>query len=791
MTSSFSSKLSSVYRILSILLSTFLIFATFQGVASKTSEAQTNDLLAVSQFLSRVFAGNYDWSRFFIDCTIGSHCQVFPFLWHLFCASFWGWSVKLQLVLAACLKIVNTLLILILFSSGMRKSNIYLMAPIALALQFGSCVTSVTYYNHSAIGGAIDQFGLVICLVSTTFFRSRAWGALLVFMGGLLSSYTCGASVVSVWLPVLASMILNKVVGKVWYLVWTVGFFVSALGLFAVAHISREAHAPKVTIDIMQSAANFISLIGLPLCSHSADGLLKTSTPFWFGVAGIVTFVFSLFLNIRNRLLGVWSNNALLLVLAGLMSASAVCLFRPALSAWYCVFTLPFWLCCAQLLISIITSSSPSDRSTNEFVATKAISVSVLLTFATIYCLNSRTYLDKDPYLLSHSLCAESALRNYEKAPTTAELLLFRFHSSDVKRLWEMGEFLERHNLACSGLSQVWTMQGDEILETVAFDDGGQGKPYWSCGPKFTKQCEFSSPEHLTLCLPPRSGVTWTVELPSQDVLESADLLLGGINSSSVRVEMFACIEEDSCKPKRLLSTERQSLISYAGKKIGVSLASNDKGNGKVATIASPRILVKLKDKGRLQPLKISPVNTDLAADVVSQQYPRLLISDGKSPLSDSWNLQNWKETSGSRSLLPANSSADLSLLRPLNQSSDKYTHFFFQLAVPEEQSSREACVQVITKENKLKQQVVPLLPDGGLHTYYCNLSHLGLKDSEVIQFVHFLPCYQHEKPTSAIKIGEIGFVRKLSLGCRPATYKSELVDEKEIGKKLLEHNHE
>jgi hypothetical protein len=480
------------------------------------------------------------------------------------------------------------------------------------------------------------------------------------------------------------------------------GLIMSCGALLASHHLQQSVPAGENSLDLLRSCNNFVSLIGLPFCSHTADGLLKPLVALVLGVFGIFGLLFGATINWRQKQVSLACIYALLVAFSGLISAAAVSVFRSSLSAWYCVFTIPLWICIAQLMVTFLVRSKNSENTRWQLFVETFFSIAILSAILILTVSSNRSYLDKDPYQYSHSLSAESSIRNYFRAPTYSELLLFRFHNSDVRRMWDMGQFVSERKLSCSANRQIWTMQGDFILENVNLMGVDSGRPFWVKANG--KEGEVLSPEHLSLAMPLKSLSIWKLDLPktiqeANLVLESTDLLRG----------LHLAIVDPSSR--RLLShktidgvyRKKVSLKPFAGHSVILVVKTGESKHtsvGKILKLLCPRIEVELlpsAESARLSPIR--PVNTELGFNPRNFELEELIVSSGVKDLSSVWNVRFpgkntrrfWFDFSAKRCGYVSRETVKLASFQILST-------FSLKLAKNGESLPKQVCVEFITR---------------------------------------------------------------------------------------------
>src|SRR5262249_8428749 len=256
-------------------------------------------------------------------------------------------------------------------------------------------------------------------------------------------------------------------------------------------------------------------------------------------------------------------------------------------------------------------------------------------------------------------------------------------------------------------------------------------------------KADFTDYNHLNLVLTPPNYVEWSISLP--DELESA-VFHSAVSTMSQRgpaespVTLSLYLKEAGAPEREAASWSLNPgenfwqsfsvpLTEYAGRSITLKLSAAGQRGAVPGLFKYPCIDVSVKTSGNqaAHPHAIRPSNTDLSAacPVPGPLDYHLDVTDGN----------KWK-TEGLVPVPPADQSAKawavsdanptLEYTAPIDVDLSSYSHFFIRMAAAAEIDHR--AVRIYYKTDPRQEfndgmvLIIPLLADGGMHTYTYDL---------------------------------------------------------------------
>jgi len=707
------------------------IYNIFHILATTGDNNLSNDYAMFLPLIDKILSGNYAWGHFFQDTFFVSHFQPLPILVYLINARLTGWNIYFELFFVAILTILRVFLtyqaLTSLYSKGLR----YLMWPILALLIFSSSQISGYEFGASAVPLGLTAFGFTLSIWGLVKFYPQPVALVFMVAGGLVASWT-GALGVTAWPIFLAGMILLGYKKLLHYLAWLVSALLINFPYIYFLILNRQPG----TNAYLQSLFDFrliVNLLGRPF----ANGIGNTTAFLPLGeAAGYLGLVFgvlglALIIVFRRQLLAT-ATPALMFMAFGLLSAWQTSIFRVLIAPWYTNTVMPYWIGLAGL--AYLLAAAYSDRpDVQEPTASKlnrqillAYPVLVLVVFALFYLATNLTYRDKSFYLVSRSPASAACIRNYQWAPTYCERRVFQW---TVNRVY-LADFswpIQRHQLNVFAPHQRWTMQGDVILGKVYSPEAPNilGVAWYDGLPG--TQAAYTDYRHLNLLVTPSRSAAWAVSLP--DNLESAEFVSsigvgrGNQPGEPVTFEVYISLQGQPEQPvfSRLMAASDSgwskfsfSLLPFHGEEITLRLAVSGKINALETMYRFPYIDLTIQPEEHLtQPPTVRPINTEISPDAPRTQPSDYIFSlDGTQPngmVLLGGSTSTWVVQSDPNFYLPLDYPLDL----------QDYGWVSFRLAASPDIPSRAAEVFLYMEgQAQPAELLIPLLADGGLHTY-------------------------------------------------------------------------
>src|SRR5262249_55904063 len=173
---------------------------------------------------------------------------------------------------------------------------------------------------------------------------------------------------------------------------------------------------------------------------------------------------------------------------------------------------------------------------------------------------------------------------------------------------------LEEHRLSVFAPHQLWTLQGDYLLDRVkVVEQPNAPDVIWTTNTSASGRLPWYHFKHLNLLIGAPNMVTWTVDLPAG--LQSADFLSAVTMSESA--PKLVGFDRVWCKVD-IRSEDRQQLLSFAK-----PVPANERTWQPLKIDLSPY-------KGHRITIRLSVMNgKNRQAGCVAYQYPRIALADG------------------------------------------------------------------------------------------------------------------------------------------------------------------
>ncbi|HEY9716144.1 MAG TPA: hypothetical protein V6C69_01640 [Trichormus sp.] len=693
-----------------------------------------NDYVHWIKLIDHALAGTLNWLDFPRAVFLGSHFCFFSILAELAMCSLGVWDVRLESLIGICLLCVSTFL---LWDATTTKSDgrwRWLVLACSAAINFGTTQSAILLGSMFSLRlTGLCQLGYTIALWALIKFsdKRRNTALILVALGGIVASYSCGAA-----LPVWGSLLV-AVVMLGYRRISELAFFFASMfvGLFPYAYffLVDHKHDPnlagslgKVGMDPMQ----IIDLIGRPLCNGMGRNFGYIEIGHIAGVLGL-GFLIAMLLSANRKVLP----KSMFTVSISLIAFSAIAAgllieVRAQIAPWYATMMKYYWLGFSTLAIYLLKSAW--DSSSGSLRPARLISGGIggaaLVCFLTLYLITNVSFDDKQFYLLTRTPASESLQRHYQTAPTYAEDLLFQWGPGNQYFSTLLGSVLQKHGLLSFGPNQEWTLQGDFFLDSVSFNrQPNYSAPLWITGNRADRSKSWRDYDHLNLCLEAPQTVTWRLTVPAgaravnfeTSCARAEKKYHQHANSTAIPVAARVSIKPDSDKfaagiafSKPLYSRSGWSkieipLTQFAGKDIDVSFSCLSPDNAEAgsfdgAVFQYPRITFK---QDRLQSTAaladdVRPENTD-----VSPAFHRPTAAD---------------------LILPTLPGSSATVAPAHNLILNQFSHLYFRAATGSVFTPLVS-VRLNFKNNPTATVVIPLMLDHRDHAYTYDFKLLAL----------------------------------------------------------------
>ncbi len=741
-------------------------------LATTGADNLSNDYLAYTGLISDVLAGKYDWSHYFRDTFYRTHSVALPVLLHIADARFFDWSIYPELYFGIALAGLRLLLVYQACSLGLGTWLKWLSLPVLSLLVFSASQISVYGFGDATLTIGLALFGFSLGIWGLACRRNSPVALLFMLTGGLIASFSWGNGLVG-WLVFLVALPLLGFRRPWHYAVWLAGFSLSVLPyiLFLLPGIS---HSPTSSAgQAVVSLFNWqfvLNALGWPFANQIRFHAENLPEAWTIGCAGIGLAVAGLVLVWRMQSKELWLKcvPAFLFIAHGLLSLWQISVFRSLIAPWYTAVAMSFWIGLSALAVTLLqdysarcgkvspdnpAASPPPRLLINASFAWAGI---VLVFLICVYVRSNLTYEDKTDYLFSRSPASASALRNYRSAPTYAEGLIFQWGVGNPGLLELLAHPLEQHRLSAFAPRQLWSLQGDFLLDRVKVrEHKGAPDVIWTAGTGVSDRLPWSHFKHLNLLIAAPNVVTWTVDLPAD--LESAELLsaaaisesapkVAGADGAWLKVDIRSEHGRDWLAFAKPLAANRHAwqplkidLAPYKGQQVTIQFSVLNGKNKESDWIAYryPRIEIRRQPdeyrratrKLRRKPVAIAPSNTDLSTGIVATTAGDLVLATDRgeqwqpadNTVAGGQNAPGWRLGGGSA----------MSYRGALDIALSHYSHFWVELAVREDVKPRALTARLTIggRTDPVTVQI-PLLPDSRFHTYTYDLKLLELEQA-------------------------------------------------------------
>lgn len=751
-------------------------------IATATSNCLTHDYELIVPAVDKILSPGYNWANFISDTSVGPHCLAPSIIVHASLAPLTNWNAQVELYFGTFLIFARCLL----FTDCMPKeesiwTKLFFFSSL-LALNFGTCCTSTLIFGNPCISAGVGLFGFALGLWAILKLEAKsALAKALVFGGGMACAGFGKLPTLVTWgLYTLASRIV-AIKSKLHYAVLALGVTLSVALVLSMKVSKLEGNfgiRPRI----------FINVLGRSFTNNTG---ISTAPMRQSEIVCLVGFIFLALISFclwkRRREINLKSLAApVCLLLYGLIGAAAISVGRDYIGSWYSQFAVLFW---TGLLgaAAVLMFSKPSSKIYTLLAALP------FLFCGTLYLSTNLEHRDKDFYRRVHAPVGASVLRHEAIAPTFSESAIYATEVGDVDQVKKMSAPLLKRHWSIFAPEQTWKLQGDFLLPLVKVKENRTGPTIsWINDRDEKRSQDFRSPEHLNLCLPEGSSVSWEIYVPENlksAYFETAMALPsgeknGGNNDKLGKITVLEVSPEQntekSIEGKEVKLTDSFSPVKidlrpYQKKLLRFVFSTSGNGTGS-AVFKHPLLQLSFTEAYKqtsvnptLRPgCPAVPSNTEK-----SPYFPKFSTNDmlyqstqtdiwrtfGLQPLPGAMNGLNAYEATGNG--LPAidincgDKSAPVMNFPRLGD----YSDICLEFAKPEEDSYRIICVQLILDGNRMTQAILPLLKDAQLHTYSYEMRLFGEPPNSKITGIKILPTYLQS--TGKFTIGKVRLVRK------------------------------
>ncbi len=602
------------------------------------------DYAAFIHVVDKVLSGQYQWLSIFSDSFIRTHMVLFPVLVHTAVAYLTHWDVTSELYVGMVFHAIRALLIADLIVG--RSSNRWIrcaVTGVVASLVFAMSQTCIMIYGEASIAIGLCLLGFTFALWALCKFGRTPHSLLLMFVGGVISSYSFG-NVAPCWATLLLAIFLLPARGwshrwnpartaglqisdtkrvdggnlfvnsKVAFGYWLVGTVVSLAPYYHF--LSRRSQGnPELTQTFGFFDPTFlINTLGRPFAKDM--GLVYGKLPgaeiaSWILIGLVVALVVPALLQ-RAKMSNL-NRTCILLFAYGFLSIWSVGIFRTHIAPWYASMSMYCWIAVFGLCVANLTKATSANASEISGKVRITLVASSLIGFATIvvlYLTTNLSYRDKQFFLTARAPVSAEYLRGYKTAPTFLESTIF---SNDGRpdRILSFANSLAKHDLCVFSPNQIHALQGQFALANVSIQSlPGSKRVMWLEGRNTRRRVSWRDYNHLNLDVPDGNIVDWKFAVPSdaeeavfETSVSSFSDPAGGCTKASAKVVSTISVVSTSA-PRAVQGSEtdayrvpssgsasyvtfcdkswkpvRLNLLPYRGKTVTLRLASQSQGN--------------------------------------------------------------------------------------------------------------------------------------------------------------------------------------------------------------------
>lgn len=716
--------------------------ATVALVISTTgADNLSNDYLQYASLIDRILSGHYQWASFITDTFYRTHSVAIPVALHALNAKFFSWNIYLELYAGLTLAAARLLLLYYATSRFLPGYLKTALLPFLSCLIFSLSQISVFAYGDGALTIELSLFGFALGLAGLASQRQYL-GPVLMVAGGLISSFSWGNGLVT-WMILLVSLLLLNYRRLPLYLLWFAGLLVSALP-YINALVIRQGSAPVrdgTTVVSLTNFRFFINALGWPFAngiSSHAEGLPEARLVAWAGLA--CAAVLLCLLARASRQTKVAALPGLLCMLHGLVSIWQISVFRTLIAAWYTAVSMTFWCGLIACAAAVYAGSNQKNGRAERLSRQACLAISLIV--LDFYMRSNLTYDDKTDLLYSRSPASASALRHYLDGPTYAEQYVFQWGSGNPGLLTLLASPLAKHKLSVFAPEQIWTLQGDYLLDAVTVDDHKENgsSVAWTATTSERDKMPWWHYRHLNLLLPAGKSVSWTVTVPAGASKAEFRSAVALPREQGASTPVFFAVGLKPSGGKEILAwnlaarSNNQNwrefalpLEKYKGQTITLRLSARAIPHrpGVNSLFRYPCIYVSDYTKNTFREGPCLPSNTELNAGTPERtDFDYVFPVAGK----QSHPIESGRVASTTGVVLPARKDWKMTVPCPGQPDLSAYSHWQFCLSAPWQMTPRAVTASLTFLPGQQPVSfTVPLLPDAAKHTYSYDLKLLEL----------------------------------------------------------------
>lgn len=709
---------------------------------SSGADTLSNDYLFFVPLVDKALNGTFPWADYFRVTFYNTHSYAFTFLIRLGIASLFHWSTLVEIYTGMAFAALQVILLLDMFSDRVLGKWKLLLLPVFSALVFAQSQASVFTFGDGALPINTAALGMALGVWVIVRRGDRWYGPLVAVFAGMMSTWGWGSGLISVPL-FLTALVLTGNRKRSWYAALLLTGIAVYLPFFGYGIVGRNAQS--LSLPGRDRLWYLFTEIGLLFAGNMNQDLSASRSALFAGKLGIVLAAVGGCIWLAGWKTDLFHKSVpgLIYLAWGTALAFQVSVIRSGLAPWYTATSLPFWIGIAGLAAIFAQVGWGLFRKGSGFyhrwIGGSALlwSAASFLGLAGLYIV---TMLPESPYsfyLPSRSPASAACLFGYRSAPTYCEGLVFQWGSGRPSALSEMAGPLEAHGLSVFGPDRLLTLQGDFVLDTVTIHQPeSEAAVHWQGPAGNIESAVF--PDHLDLFLPAGGGVDWTVSLPSSaqnarfELSVRPSLPTGGFEGFHISAILPQGEEMPlvpSLKSKPGWQAINFDLSGLSGKTFTIRFQAASTAESAAFLLRFPLIRYRLSQSGPVAPVRVAPSNVDQAPMSVSDQ--RLI------DLTDSryWKLQNLKQLSDGSYRWNGGAAPEMELIQPLDFPARELDSISITLSASEVFVPRavEVLYQTDLRDGYRSDRafVIPLLADGGVHTYRFSLKHLAFSPSD------------------------------------------------------------
>jgi hypothetical protein len=744
-----------------------------------TPNCLAHDYQTIIPVVVKMSTPGYNWANFIVDTSVGPHCLAPSVLLHFAMAHLTDWNAHTELYFGTFLIFIRCLFLADCVRADEGNWSKLLFLSSLLALNFGTACTSTLLFGNPCTSAGVGLLGFALGLWSIVRLQKHSiLSSALVLLGGIASAGFGKLPTLMTWGLYLFASVLMRRRGRLHYACLILGCFLNCALVMAMPASNNEGsiqwHPVVLTNVLGRSFANNIGYSSQPMrqcefvCYVGLAFLLILSLSLWKRKISIVPLIVPITLTIY-----------------GIVGALAISFSRLFIASWYSQFAVLFWSGILGAASVLLFSKPKALRYT--FVALTPFAFTIVL-----YLQTNLDYKDKDFYRRVHSPVSESVMRHFDIAPTFAESAIFALDIGDVDQIGLMAEPLLQRQWSIFAKRQTWRLQGDYLLPLVTvLELPDKPRNVWIAGRNAQQRGSFRDPEHLNVCIADGNSVSWIVDVPQyidEMMLETAVALETSSgqrkdNTANCSLTINEYMKGD--RNKRLtqdyplldsFTSISTSLKQFAGKRIEIVFSGAPPGSGILAVFKEPLVKLVLNkqyksvDSTRTlrTPLALIPCNTE-----TSKYFPKLTADDFvfRPSFEDNWHVKGLSVSAKDKDGTPVYQAFGHELpvieinlgdwtQRPVTfPRLGDFSNICVELAKPASDSNRLICIQLLFRDSRTAQIVMPIKKDGDFHLYSYETRLFEQEPDCKITGIQVFPTYLHNSGTA--KIRSIRLIKK------------------------------